>query len=1107
MVWVHAILFCFQKPKQRGCMKSLFRITLITACIMLIGLDVNAQQLDMDLLKGMEPRNIGPAGMSGRITAIDVVNSNTQIIYVGSASGGLWKSESGGISWEPIFDEYKAASIGAIDIHQKNPSIVWVGTGEGNPRNSQTSGRGVYKSIDGGRSFTLMGLEGTRNIHRVIIDPDNPDVVYVGAQGSAWGESEDRGVYKTTDGGKTWEKILYVDTKTGVGEMVMDPSNPNKLLVNMWEFRRWPWFSKSGGPGSGLFMTLDGGETWKELTSEDGLPEGDLGRMGLAISPSKPDVVYALIESKENGFYRSTDGGFTWELREKAKNDSNMGNRPFYYYEIYVHPTNENRVFSIWSYMSKTEDGGKNWEQLSNPSVGYNWTHPDHHAFWINPENGDHLIEGNDGGLNISYDGGKTFRFVENIPVGQFYHVNVDMEFPYNVYGGMQDNGTWQGPAYVLRTGGIRNSYWEELFFGDGFDSVVDPSDSRYAYAMSQQGNVGRVDLVTGMARYIQPVHPDGIPLRFNWNSGIAVDPLNPTTIYFGSQFLHKSTDRGENWEVISPDLTTNDPEKQKQSESGGLTYDATGAENYTTILAIAPSSVKEGVIWVGSDDGRLHVTQDGGENWSDVSKNLKGVPEGSWIAQIKASTFNAGEAVAVVNNYRRDDWGVYLMHTTDYGKKWTNIAANKGVDGYALSFVQDAEEPNLMFLGTEFGLYVSVDGAKNWTKWTNGYPTVSTYDLIIHPREQDLVIATFGRSFWVLDDIRPLRELAKSGTDEMEKAIKVFPTPDAYQFETRQAAGTRFAADAMFSGDNRPNGAMISFSINKEAAKKPEKKAEESSETRQGGFGAGMPAMMMRGGGRSGERVKVEIFTTSGDTVRSYEVTVQEEGLNRIYWNMREDGERGPSRRNFGGFGGFTPSGNPVLPGTYKVKMSYGGSSDSTMLKVGFDPRMDISLADIRRTHAMADEVTKLNRKGVEIADVLKDAEAIMDANDAFIKADSRSKEDLEEISKISKDTRTILDSLFVEMFGPEPDDRQGIVRDPDTSVSNALRAPMSYLESAYWGPGSGERFLLNHAEEALEEMIAKVNNFVRTEWPAYQKAIEEANLSPFKQIKPVEE
>ncbi|MDZ7716068.1 MAG: hypothetical protein U5J95_07640, partial [Balneolaceae bacterium] len=455
----------------------------------------SAQQLDMEKLQAMQPRNIGPAGMSGRVTAIDVVRSNTDIIYTGTASGGIWKSTSGGIKWTPIFDDYGAHSIGAIDIHQKNPSIVWVGTGEGNPRNSQSSGAGVYKSIDGGKSFELMGLEGVRNVHRIIVHPENSDIVYVGAQGTAWADSEHRGVYKTTDGGETWKKILYVNENTGIGDFVMDPHNPNKMFAAMWEFKRWPWFFESGGEGSGLYMTLDGGETWKEITSEDGLPEGNLGRIGLAIARSNTDRVYAWVESKDNAMYRSDDGGYTWEETVKMSEDNAMGNRPFYYAEIYVDPKNENRVYSLYSFLSVSEDGGESFESVY---PYYNYIHPDHHAFYINPDDPSFIIDGNDGGMNISHDRGETWRFVTNLPVAQYYHINVDMQYPYNVYGGMQDNGSWQGPAYVWRQGGIRNAYFEELYFGDGFDVVIDSSNARYAFAMSQQGNVGRVDLQTG---------------------------------------------------------------------------------------------------------------------------------------------------------------------------------------------------------------------------------------------------------------------------------------------------------------------------------------------------------------------------------------------------------------------------------------------------------------------------------------------------------------------------------------------------------------------------------------------------------------------------------
>jgi photosystem II stability/assembly factor-like uncharacterized protein len=945
-----------------------------------ISTSLSAQQLDMDKFKGMELRNIGPAGMSGRITAIDVVNSNPDIMYVGSASGGIWKSTSGGIKWEPIFDEYGAASIGAIDIHQKNPSIIWAGTGEGNPRNSQTSGAGVYKSIDGGRSWKLMGLEGTRNIHRVIIHPENPDVVYVGAQGSAWGDSEDRGVYRTQDGGLTWEKILYNNTRTGIADMVMDPSNPNKIFAAMWEFRRWPWFFKSGGEGSGLYMTLDGGDTWKRLTSEDGLPEGELGRIGIAIAPNKPDVVYAHIESKENGIYRSEDGGFSWELRQTVEKDGDVGNRPFYYAEIYVDPFNENRVFSIYTYISKSEDGAKSFESLY---PYYNWVHPDHHALWLSPDNPGFMIDGNDGGLNITYDGGDTWEFIDNIPVGQFYHVNVDNDIPYNVHGGMQDNGSWQGPAYVWRSGGIRNSYWEELYFGDGFDVMMDPSNDRYLYAMSQQGNIGRVDRETGRSRFVRPTHPDGEILRFNWNAPVNFDPFDEETIYFGSQYVHKSTDRGESWTIISPDLTTNDPEKQKQHESGGLTMDATGAENHTTLLAIEPSPLEEGVIWTGSDDGKLYVTRDGGENWTDVSKNLKGVPEGSYIAQVKASVYNAGEAFAVINNYRRDDWTPYLMHTTNYGKSWKNIVAKKGLEGYTLSFVQDPVEPKLMFVGTEFGLYVTIDGGESFTKWTAGYPTVSTYDMVIHPREHDLVIGTFGRSFWVLDNIRPLRRLAQEGAEVMNKGIAVYEPSIAYQVESRQAAGTRFAADGMYAGENRPSGALITYSVNTDALKTGDEKEDAKAEK---------------------EKVKVKVYDADGNEIRSFERTPENQGMNKLTWNLDRKGVMGPSRSPRRGNGDFEPSGGDVLPGTYKVVLHYGDYADSTMVKVEYDPRIEISMEALKATYDFRDEWNALNGRLAEAVNQLHEANKIIELHEELTKADTREKEELETINEMNK-------------------------------------------------------------------------------------------------------
>ncbi len=1061
-------------------MKKIATISLVLVLTFLLsGVDLKAQQLDMDLLKGMEPRNVGPAGMSGRITAIDVVESNNDIIYAGSASGGIWKSESGGIKWKPIFDEYGAASIGAIDIHQKNPSIVWVGTGEGNPRNSQSSGAGVYKSIDGGRSFELMGLEGTRNIHRVIIHPENPDIVYVGAQGSAWGDSETRGVYKTTDGGETWEKILYINSRTGIGDMVMDPENPNKIFAAMWEFRRWPWFFESGGKGSGLYMTLDGGETWKELTSEDGLPEGDLGRMGIAIAPSNNNVVYAHVESKKNGIYRSNDGGFTWELRQTVEEDGEVGNRPFYYAEIYVDPFNENTVYSIYTYISKSTDGARSFESLY---PYYNWIHPDHHALWLSHSNPGFMIDGNDGGLNITYDGGDSWRFIDNIPVGQYYHVNVDNQIPYNIYGGMQDNGSWQGPAYVWRSGGIRNAYWEELYFGDGFDVMMDPSDDRYAYAMSQQGNIGRVDLETGAGRFVRPTHPEGEVLRFNWNSPVNFDPFDDETIYFGSQYVHKSTDRGESWEIISPDLTTNDTTKQKQHESGGITMDATGAENFTTLLAIEPSPLEEGLIWTGSDDGKVHITRNGGQEWTDVTKNIKGIPSGSWVAQVKASTFDAGTAVAVINNYRRDDWGVYVMKTTNYGKSWKNITKDKGLEGYALSYVQDLEEPNLMFVGTELGLYVTIDGGNNWTKWTNGYPTVSTYDMVIHPREHDLVIGTFGRAFWVLDDIRPLRDLAKNGAGQLEKAIRVFPAPDAYQAEWRQARGMRFAADGVYSGDNRPSGARLTYSVNSEMLKSEGEEKKSNSK----------------------EKVTIEIFDSSGERIRTFDRTPERDGINRTIWRMDRAGKRGASRRKARP-NSPEPSGGDVLPGIYKVKFTYGDFSDSTMVTVKSDPRIEVTMAALRASAQLRDDITDLNATLAKGTDQLIEAQEIVDTYQALAKADSRDKEELKEINEANKEISKKIEDLMDMVFG-KPDDRQGITRNPAPNTMQAIFAPFRYLGSDYDGPGKTEENLLRLAREEVDKALTEINQFFEEDWSTYQQKMEAADFKLFKDFETVD-
>jgi len=1052
-------------------------------------------QIDMDLMKGMEPRNIGPAGMSGRVTAIDVIDDRPDNIYIGSASGGVWKSESGGVDWEPVFENEKYHAIGALHIYQKNPSVIWVGTGEGNPRNSQSSGGGVYKSIDGGKTWEFMGLEKTRVIHRIIVHPDNPDIVYVGAQGDAWSDSEHRGLYKSTDGGETWEKILYNNERTGIADLVIDPRNPNKMFAAMWEFRRWPWFFESGGEGSGLYMTLDGGENWKEITHEDGLPKGKLGRMGIAIARSNPDMVYAFVESNKNAIYRSEDGGYTWERRVKVEDDPQAGNRPFYYAEIYVDPKNENRVYSLYSFLSVSEDGAKSFESIY---PYYNYIHPDHHAFYIHPDDPSFIIDGNDGGMNISHDRGKTWRFVTNLPLAQYYHINVDNQIPYNVYGGMQDNGSWQGPAYVWRQGGIRNSYFEELYFGDGFDVVIDSSNARYGYAMSQRGNVGRVDLVTHDASFVRPVHPDGTELRFNWNAAIALDPHDDKTVYFGSQFVHKSNNRGESWEVISPDLTTDDPEKQRQHESGGLTIDATGAENFTTITAIDPSPLNTELLWVGTDDGNIQITRDDGENWKNVAGNLKDVPKGSWVTQVHASQYNEGEAVAVINNYRRGDWSPYLMHTTNYGKKWRNLAAEEGIEGYALSFVQDHKEPNLMFLGTELGLYVSIDGGEKWTEWEPGYPTASTYDMAIQKRENDLVIGTFGRSAWVLDDIRPLRELAKKGTGELNKTVNVYPAPDAYLAEIRQAAGTRFAGDAIFSGDNRPFGARLTYSVAEiESEDDGEGQEEKESSDKSNGEDAKKD--------KKDDKVIVEIFNQQDEKIRTLEEKPEHKGINRMTWGLNEKGVRGPSREA-PPEDAQEPTGPEVLPGTYKVKMTYRGASDSTMVTVHSDPRIEIDQTEMREKYRMLKEIMELRETTGKAVSNLRDANDMVSTTMELIKANKNGGDDaMKELRERSKAVKDSVSALMDMVFGPE-DERQGITREPDPTVTTYLFRPYRYLNTYIGDVDQTERVTLQQAEEAVNNAVSKINEFFESEWQQYVDDVEAAELSPFKEIEPVE-
>ncbi|MDB4180742.1 hypothetical protein N9611_00650 [Flavobacteriaceae bacterium] len=1060
---------------------------LLPILLLVVSFSATTQDFSMELLKNKTPRNIGPGGMSGRVTSIDVVHTNPDIMYVGTASGGVWKSTSGGVKWVPIFEKEATASIGAVAIQQSNPSVIWVGTGEGNPRNSLNGGYGIYKSLDGGKNWILMGLEKTRHIHRVIIDPTNPNTVYAAAIGSPWGEHPERGVYKTTDGGKTWAKILYTNQKSGAADLVMDPQNPNKLIAAMWEHKRDPWFFSSGGEGSGLYSTYDGGDTWKKITSDDGLPEGNLGRIGIAIAPSKPDIVYALVEAKKNALYKSTDGGINWEM--VSDNMDEIGNRPFYYADIYVDSQNENRLFSIFTYVNVSDDGGKSFTQLM-PAYGVdNGIHPDHHAWWIHPTNGNFMIDGNDGGMNITKDGGESWRFIGNLPVAQFYHINIDNEFPYNVYGGMQDNGSWRGPSYVWRAQGIRNSYWQEISFGDGFDVIPDRDDSQYGWTMSQEGYVSRYDWKTGNNYIVRPTHQNAdVTLRFNWNAAINIDPNSNNTLYFGSQFVHKSIDKGDTWTVISPDLTTNDSNKLQQHESGGLTMDATGAENHCTILVIEPSEVETDMLWVSTDDGRVHYTQNGGLEWIEVSKNIKGLPKGSWIPQIKASKTTKGEALLVANDYRRFNYTPYVYRTKNYGKTWERIVDESDVTSFALSIIEDVEEPNLLFLGTDDGLYMSIDKGKKWSKWTEGFPTVPVKDLIIHPREHDLVIGTFGRAAWVLDDIRPLRALAKN-QNLLQKTIHLFDPPIAYQAAYQQPTGSRFGGDALFNGENRRSGAQLSYFL--KVQEKDSKATDENEDDDKDAETEDSTTVKW-------DSLQLQLF--DGDRlIRTLKQKAPEDsGVHKWRWYMDEKGIERPSKTL--SKSKSEPSGVQVFPGTYRAVLSYGDQNSETVIEVQNDPRIPYnSMATQEVYNTLKGFETQQEITASAVKQLVESKKIVSEFSDKLTKNNKKLHKDA---IKNCKEITKKIDTILALYFGKE-DKRQGITNDPEVSVLERIGLASYYTGTRKNGISSTERTLIEHAKAAIRDALKTTNTFFEDEWPTFQIEMEAKELSPFEIIK----
>jgi len=784
-------------------MKKLqFVWTVLSVLSMAAGYSQTLEEIDGKALFGdLTARHIGPALMSGRINDMETHPTNSRIVYAGTAGGGVWKSSDGGTTFNPIFDDY-CQSIGAVALDPNDPdNTIYVGTGETWTRNSVSIGDGLYKSTDGGANWNKIGFEKSERIANIIVNPNNSQEIYVGVLGALWGDSEERGVYKSSDGGATWEQLLYVDPKTGCADLAMDPTNPDILYASMWEFRRTGWSFESGGDKSALYKSTDGGKTWNKI--HNGFPAGKLGRLAIAVAPSNPNVLYTVIEAEKDerkGLYRSNDAGASWE---QLNNDFGITVRPFYFSRIVVDPKNENVVVKGGLSGSISRDGGKTFKNLGN-------MHSDIHDMVFHIKDSDIMYVGTDGGVYRTWDGGTTMEIVENLPLSQFYQVSVDDAEPYNVYGGLQDNGSWWGPS--SSPNGVEARDWNSIGAGDGFRVLKHPTKPIIYSEMQGAENVWRIDTERQLTKTIQPLPvSEDQKLRWNWNAPMAISAHQPDRFYMGSQYLHKSEDMGDTWEIISPDLTTNDPAKQNQEDSGGLSMDNSGAENHTTIFTIAESTLDENVIWVGTDDGNVQVTQDGGKTWTNTVANIPGLPKNTWCYHIEASVFDKGTAYAVFDGHTMNDMTPYAFKTTDFGKTWTSIISDDVV-GFARNIQEDYENPDLLFLGTEFGLYITMDGGKNWKKFTNNMPAVAVHFIELHKKTNDLVMGTHGRGIIILDDISPLRSI---NNEVLGKTLHFFETPDTEISETSSFSGN-FGTETQFVGSNKTKDVQIKYYLNK---------------------------------------------------------------------------------------------------------------------------------------------------------------------------------------------------------------------------------------------------------------------------------------------------
>jgi len=1033
---------------------------------------------------GLTWRGIGPAYTSGRIADFAVNPNNHSEYYVGVASGHVWKTINSGTTFEPVFDNYGAYSIGSVAIDPTNTNVVWVGTGENNHQRVLGYGDGIYKSIDGGKSFKNMGLKESRQIGKVLIDPRNGNVVYVAAEGSVWGPGGDRGLYKTTDGGKTWNKILTISENTGVNNIICDPRNPDVLYASSEQRRRHVFTKIGGGPETAIYKSTDAGANWEKLTS--GLPSEDMGGMGLAISPANPDIIYAIIEAANDasGFYRSTDRGASWQ---KMSDHSAQGQ---YFNRIFCDPKNADKVYSAETVTQFTEDGGKTWKVLGN-----NKRHVDDHAMWIDPDNTLHFLIGGDGGIYESFDGGKEYFFKPNLPVTQFYRVQVDNTLPfYYVYGGTQDNNSMGGPSRNTNGTGVVSDEWLVTQGGDGFWSQIDPEDPNIVYAEAQYGGMTRYDRRSGEGIDIRPEPRKGEDMyKWNWNTPLLISPHSHTRLYTCANKVFRSDDRGNTWQVISDDLTAKIDRNTWTVMGKYWSIDAVAKDVstslYGTIISFDESPVKEDLLYTGTDDGVISVTEDAGKNWRQVSK-FPGVPENTYVSDVFASRFDENVVYASFDNIQRDDFKPYLLKSSDKGKTWTSITGNLPAKGTVHTIQQDFVNADLLFVGTEYGCFFSIDGGKIWVQLKSGLPTIPVKDIAIQKRENDLAIATFGRGFYLLEDYTPLRLFKK---DILDKDGYIFPVKDALMYtqtDTKYGQGSSY-----YIAKNPDFGATFTYFLKESPKTLKEKRHEKEKELFKKGERIPQPSETeLRA--EQNEIVPYLTFTItdeSGNVVRKIN-TKPSEGINRITWDLRYQGTY-PVRLNGEKFDPLASgnSGTPIMPGKYKVALSETVNGITTNLA---DP-VEFTCTAIKNTSLPADsrsEMVAFEKKSAELGRIVWGTKQFTDefANrvQLILQALNNTPGTSPELMKQAQSIAAQLDDILFTFNGKTP--KASDEENPPAPVP--LNWRLSKMAWSHWGSTSNITQTQKDAYSILLDEFTPVYQKVKTLYNVDLKSLEEA-------------